>query len=83
MNPVTFYSYELAESNETYGNEHRCTTLTIIKWRIADMMEIEETRSIFDVTRQTVIIDDFTYFEEGTDTQENLKALFETNYQTG
>jgi hypothetical protein len=54
------YVYTLGESTKTWGNSNTCSMLTITKTH----------------TGETRTCDDFTYFEEGEDTQEALAVLF-------
>ena len=54
------YAYTLEDSNLMWGNSNTCTTLAI-------------TNTTTGETRQ---IQDFTYFEEDTDTQEELALLY-------
>jgi hypothetical protein len=55
------FVYTLGESTETWGNGHTAMLLTITKTH----------------TGETRTCDDFTYFEEGEDTQDALAELWE------
>ena len=54
------YTYTITDSDEIWGNSNTCNLLTIT----------------YTATGETRTCTDFTYFEEGQDTQEELAFLF-------